>query len=225
MSKCHVGKLKCSNCGNVQSFTFWESINSSLDPQLKDRLTRGELTSWVCEKCGVEAHILFNCLYHDMEKRVQIWLRYSDDRTTEESSVTMEKMTQYLFNEGYKLRTVRSFPDLVDKIRIFDDQFSDFLIELVKLIACFREGIEPSIPMYYGGLKTGDSGETELRLILRIDGKLYNRGYPFPKCLEAAEATMPMLTKHFNTADKWPQLDRLYVLEALKKAGLVDSGL
>ena len=79
MSLSHVGAIKCTKCDNTQPFTFWESINVTADPELKARLMQGELTTGVCRKCGLELHITANCLYHDMDKGLAIWLRYSDE--------------------------------------------------------------------------------------------------------------------------------------------------
>jgi hypothetical protein len=214
MSLSHVGAIKCSRCDHKQSFTFWDSINVSVDPKLKEQLTQGELTTSVCQKCGLEMHITTDCLYHDMGKQVAIWLRYSDQHQSA-NEINLRKAFSTISRS--KCRIVRSFPDLIDKIRVFDDNFSDYLIDLLKLLTCLREGIDVTTPMYYGGLKRGESGDNGLVFVLRIDNKLYSREYPMPQCLEEPEAVMPMLTRHFDTSDKWPQVDRLYLLKALEK--------
>ena len=221
MTLSHVGTIKCSRCSHKQPFTFWESINVSVDPKLKQQLTRGELTTCVCQSCGLEMHITVDCLYHDMDKKVAIWLRYSDEQLSDKEINSRETFSTIT---KCTCRVVRSFPDLIDKIRVFDDNFSDHLIELLKLITCFREGIDLTTPMYYGGLKQGESGGTDLVFVLRIDNQLYSRGYPVPQCLEEPEAVMPMLTRHFDSRDTWPRVDRFYVLKALEKAGIVDAG-
>ena len=122
----------------------------------------------------------------------------------------------------FSCRTVSSFPDLIDKIMVFDDEFSDHLIELLKLITSFREGIDLNTPMYYGGLKQAESGETALALMVRIDNQIYSRAYPVPQCLEEPKAVMPMLTMHFGASEMWPKVDRHYLLKALEKAGITD---
>jgi len=128
MSLNHIGAIKCSKCGAKQSFTFWESINVSVDRNLKERLTRGELTTFVCEKCGLEGHVTFNCLYHDMDKQLAIWLRYPDEQPSTQEVKLREAFST--MTKGYTCRVVRSFPDLIDKIRVFDDDFSDYLVGL-----------------------------------------------------------------------------------------------
>jgi hypothetical protein len=226
MSLNHVGLIKCSTCENKQPFTFWESINVTVDPKLKDELTSGKLTTFVCETCGLEGHVTSDCLYHDMERNLAIWLRYSEDDQSINEEATYakrNKMDDYLVTEGYKLRIVRSFPELIDKIRVFDDDFSDYVIELVKLMTCLRERIALTTPMYYAGLEHGESDGTDLVFVLRIDNQLFRKGYPTPECLQGAEAMMPVLTKHFDVRDKWPHVNRFYLLRALEKAGILDK--
>jgi hypothetical protein len=155
-----------------------------------------------------------------MDKQLAIWLRYSDEQLSAKE-INLREVFSTVTN--YKCRIVRSFPDRIDKIRVFDDNFSDYLIELLKLMTSMREGIDLHTPMYYNGLKRGESGVTDLIFVLRINNQLYSRGYPFPHCLEEPDAVMPMLTRHLATRDKWPQVDRLFLLKALENAGIVDA--
>jgi hypothetical protein len=221
MSLSHVGTIKCDKCGHKQPFTFWESINVSVDSKLKERLTRGELTTFICDKCGLEAHVTSDCLYHDMDKELAVWLRYSDEPPSSEEVKLREVLASR--SNGYKYRVVRSFPDLVDKIQVFDDNFSDYVIELFKLLTCFREGVDLTTPMYYRGLEQANVGGTDLVLVLRIEKGLYRKCYRAPECLEQAEALMPILTKHFDARDKWPQVDRLFLRGALEKTGIFNT--
>ena len=46
---------------------MWDSINVSLDPELKEKLFRAEINLFECESCGEKNHIDAPLLYHDME--------------------------------------------------------------------------------------------------------------------------------------------------------------
>lgn len=35
MSKSHVEKINCKHCGKKFDFTIWDSINATLDPDLR----------------------------------------------------------------------------------------------------------------------------------------------------------------------------------------------
>ncbi len=47
---------------------LYDSINVSLDPSLKDKLFKGEINSFMCEKCHEKAFMPMPLLYHDMDK-------------------------------------------------------------------------------------------------------------------------------------------------------------
>jgi len=61
-------ELDCPKCGEKRSVALYDSINVSLDPSLKDRLFKGEINSFKCDKCQEEASVPMPLLYHDMDK-------------------------------------------------------------------------------------------------------------------------------------------------------------
>ena len=79
MSSNHQETIICPSCGEGQPFVVWDSINVSVDPTLKQSLLEGALTTLRCRHCGHEAQVAFDCLYHDMDHSVVIWLKYPDD--------------------------------------------------------------------------------------------------------------------------------------------------
>jgi hypothetical protein len=215
MSLSHVGKVECPNCSNIQQFTFWDSINVTADPELKGQLTSGELRKCVCQKCGLEMHATNNCLYHDMENHFAIQLDYGDQKPSAQD-LKMREVFPRLTKA--KCRTVKSFAELIDKINIFDRDFSDYEIELFKLQICQRDKIDFAVPMYFGRVETNDSGGTDLVLISEFNGKLFKKGYPFPQCLEGIETMISILTKFFDDRETWPRVDRHYIWNAIQKA-------
>jgi hypothetical protein len=66
MSSMQSHDLQCPQCGNTQEVMVWDSINVTLDPELKETLFAGEVNLFVCEKCGKKAFISAPLLYHDM---------------------------------------------------------------------------------------------------------------------------------------------------------------
>jgi hypothetical protein len=59
-------ELTCRVCGNKQVTTLWDSINVTLDPELKDKLFAGEINVFTCEKCCEKRTVNAPLLYHDM---------------------------------------------------------------------------------------------------------------------------------------------------------------
>ena len=123
MSRSHSETISCSTCRNIQEFTVWESVNVSVDPELKQLLLNGDLTTFHCANCGHEAHVAFDCLYHDMDRSLALWLKYPDDSGTAHIDPAALGLLSAI-DSKYKCRIVTSFHELLDKIRVFEDGFS-----------------------------------------------------------------------------------------------------
>ncbi len=61
--------LPCPRCGHEQELEVWQSLNVTLDPELKDRLRAGEINAFTCAQCGHRAIYDEPILYHDMQLR------------------------------------------------------------------------------------------------------------------------------------------------------------
>jgi hypothetical protein len=68
MSRLSNQELSCPKCGNSQEVTVWDSLNISLDSNLKDRLFSGEINVFRCNTCDCEAFINRPLLYHDKDR-------------------------------------------------------------------------------------------------------------------------------------------------------------
>ena len=66
MSKTILQTIQCTQCGYNQETTIWESINVTVDPQLKEKFFAGEINIFECENCGEHVFINAPLLYHDM---------------------------------------------------------------------------------------------------------------------------------------------------------------
>jgi hypothetical protein len=62
----------CHQCGNMQPFTYWQSLNASLDPAAKAELLNGSLTRFACLRCHWTCNVGYPMLYHDMEQGLLI---------------------------------------------------------------------------------------------------------------------------------------------------------
>ena len=83
MSRTHTETIRCPECGESDEFTIYESINVTNDPKLKQALLERELTTFACPKCRYEVQISSDLLYHDMRKKIFVWLKYPDDDVTQ----------------------------------------------------------------------------------------------------------------------------------------------
>jgi hypothetical protein len=110
MTKTDEGELVCPVCGHTQKITFWQSINGTADPDLRERLLKGEINTGRCEKCGDEGFLTAPLAYYDTERRfcVQLCAVLHDDDVDEEllaliteEGIMDDEAFQGLRKEGY----------------------------------------------------------------------------------------------------------------------------
>src|SRR5438105_1710512 len=66
--------VTCPGCGKEQDFAVCQTLNATLDPNLREQLLSGHLTAFTCGSCGRQADIVYPLLYHDMTRRFMVWL-------------------------------------------------------------------------------------------------------------------------------------------------------
>ena len=162
MSKSHITKIECPKCGQSSDFRIWESINTSLDPEMKEKVKDRSAFLFTCPHCGEKNLVDYGFLYHQMEDTIMIGYANSDDN---------EKQLYHLYTEGfdgahdldnvfqkeeYLLRIVRSLNALREKIFIFDDGLDDRVIEIYKLFVYVKlvsdnPDAENAEIFYFGG--------------------------------------------------------------------------
>ncbi len=131
MSMMSSGEVICADCGKVIQIEIWETVNVTLDPDIKQRILDGSFYLVQCQACGWSKFLEYNSLYHDMERGAMIWLDPGGDPPYNLDSVYDKKIRKY--QQGYRYRTVRTLKDLIEKIYIFDGLLDDRVLELYKL--------------------------------------------------------------------------------------------
>lgn len=127
--------LSCPKCGNNQDIPIWESINVKLNPELRDKLFKGEINIFACSKCSESTILNIPLLYHDMDNHFCVQYYPSgqlDDDTffenfTKNGYLHYDEKTAAWINETNSLYIVQ--PHIV---------FS--MLELIFYVI-FREGI------------------------------------------------------------------------------------
>jgi hypothetical protein len=192
MSSNHQQLITCSSCGHIQSFTIWDSVNVTTDPKLKDMLCSEHLTTFICQSCGNEAHIEYDCLYHDMDRSLVVWLKYNVDDGGSQIDHAAKTMSA-AFQPNYTRRRVQNFHELLDKINVFSDGFSDFEIELFKLLICIHEGIDMSLPFHYSRIESSILKGKYIVFALQTEYGFEGKRYPYKKYTTVVKPIMPKI--------------------------------
>ena len=133
MSKFKMEQLSCPRCNHAQEVPTWNSINVTLNPQLKVDFFANKINTAICEKCKYHSMIGKDLLYHDMQMKVMIFERYSSHDIMNELEILKQHCAPNEFR-NYRFRIVKSRRALTEKVLIFQDGFDDRVIELMKLI-------------------------------------------------------------------------------------------
>jgi len=135
MSRHHIEKVTCPSCHHEGDFELWDSINTALDPEMKEKVLNQSIFLYTCPSCGETFRLNYSTLYHQMEDLVMIYLvPESEVEKTYEMFYGENALADYR-TEKYLYRIVTSANQLVEKIQIFDAGKDDRVMELVKLLA------------------------------------------------------------------------------------------
>lgn len=128
----------CHKCGCEHKLHIYKSINSAADPQLKASLLDGSLFLWECPACGERNLVSYECLYHDPDQKIMIWMLPSGaPRVLEDDAILNRVRTM----EDYRFRIVANPGELMEKVLIFDAGLDDRCMEMVKYVASREEGM------------------------------------------------------------------------------------
>lgn len=139
--------ITCPKCKKVSEFTVWDSINTGLDPQLKQCARDGSLFRFTCPHCGAEDHVEYGFIYHQMEDRVMLQVVISDEEAKhalnmqkDQRLIQIQKELQ-LDQYHYLNRIVVTQNRMREKLAILDSGLDDRLMEIYKvyLLAKYRE--------------------------------------------------------------------------------------
>lgn len=153
-----------------------------------------------------------------MENSLAIWLNDEDNDESRSAKQMFLAATQLRTT-----RTVRTLHELYDKIRIFDDGFDDFEIELFKFSTCLRKQLDITLPFHYSEARTSLFGRKSLMFVIAGSD-----GFETISCsLKAYESAMGALSERVrpvidDSAFKWARLDRTFILRVMEDVGLVD---
>ena len=136
--------VKCPKCSQMSEVTVWNSITVKDSEDLKHDLLTGKVNMFRCPSCSYSALMPTPMLYHDEDKRLMISFSPCDDvvlksqlfdnvQKSSKESGELDKL------EGYNLRFVTDYNELLEKILIFDNDMNDKTMEVIKLMVLSQD--------------------------------------------------------------------------------------
>ena len=137
MSEHRRFQLSCT-CGHEFETKLWDALNVTEAKELKGKLLSGEINQVQCPKCQKKSYIEKSLLYHDMDQRLWVQMLPQADRPKwpelqEEYQEEIKKNSGPFSNRKYHFRLAFGREELLEKIRIFDANLDDRILELLKV--------------------------------------------------------------------------------------------
>ncbi len=212
MSLARTEKIKCPGCGKEHDFTVWDSVNTTLDPEMKAKARSGEMFRFVCPDCGAVTNVFYQCLYHQMEDQVMIY--FVPNGPVDEAVNMFRKTDDQMMAAvaaAYKKRVVTQPNDFMEKLKILDAKLDDRTIEVMKLIiGVVLQQKQPDQEVQEIRFELQESGKS---FVLRLKGGKW-AGLPFD---EDFYARMAEDYKEIFAADENVIIDQAWAMECLQK--------
>lgn len=136
-------EIKCPACATLSEMTLWQSITADDSPDLKDDLLKGKVNIFRCENCQQVALVPEPLLYTDAKQKLMISFspceKDARDGLFEKIKETSRNSGEMDSLDGYNLRFVTEYNELLEKILIFDNGLNDKVIEVIKLLVLMQE--------------------------------------------------------------------------------------
>ena len=130
MSKYHEEKIICPSCGKEGEFLVWDSINTVLNPEMKEKVRNRSAFVFTCPHCQQSAEVQYDFLYHQMEDNLMIY-QVNEKEVGRTQEMFLNAGTD--MESEYKFRVVVSREELLEKLEIFDAGLDDRVVEMEKI--------------------------------------------------------------------------------------------
>lgn len=130
-------KFNCPECGEEVEFDYYESVNVTLNPELKEKIVNGGIYSVVCPNCGHHELITHPILYHDMDKNVMIQMgAYGELLNFREEFINNPANKDFPgLMTGTKVIGVTSMFDMISAIISFDNDLDWRVVQMTLLFS------------------------------------------------------------------------------------------
>ncbi len=124
--------IECPNCGHSQLFEFHISICKQEDPELFDGILDGSTFRFNCTNCHHEQLVAYNLVVADFDVPYIIRLMHAQEEVEVALANYKQEKITFIGDNLVKFRIVRTLPELMEKLKIFIDNYDDRVIELLK---------------------------------------------------------------------------------------------
>lgn len=209
--------VKCPKCGQLSDITVWSSITAKDSADLKYDLLHGKINIFRCPSCQQAALMPTPLLYHDENEKLMMSFTPCEDAVKAEqlydNIMESSKESGELDGlEGYNLRFVTDFNELLEKILIFDCSLNDKAVEVIKLMIIMQEADKSE----YRSCRFGKRDGTELEFMIadRKENQVYTSRVPLESYNQVWEQLKASGVKPYSFF--WERVNSSYATKLLQ---------
>ena len=87
MSLKKIIRVQCPHCKKEYSFTMWESVNTTENPEMKSTVKDRSIFLFKCPNCQKETYADYDFVYHQMENKIMIFYCKTVEKAMEAASL------------------------------------------------------------------------------------------------------------------------------------------
>ncbi|MBQ9737825.1 MAG: CpXC domain-containing protein [Clostridia bacterium] len=201
MTKSNFISVTCPACCEEGNFKIHPFVDVAEDSSLKEAIFSRDLFRYVCQECGEEILVSYDCTYLDSENGFSVSLVTAGDAPT-------------LSVPGCIVRIVSSINEFVEKIALIEDGIDDRIAELYKLMLedQFEEERHDAelLAIYYGG----QNPEDKSLMFYIITGNAENCRAILS--YDTYQAIAKQFDTHPEMAKNSSRINRLWAIETLQ---------
>lgn len=161
MSLSEEQPITCPACKATSTARVHRSVNVTTDPELKEQLLAGRLFTFACPSCGRASRVVHpELVYHDVGRGYLLQM----DALGKFDPAALKGLAGAL---PPVTRVVRDSNALLEKVKVFDAELDDRVIEVLKLVLVSQATDETPTRYLFEGTGTPSSPEgRDLRFTL-----------------------------------------------------------
>lgn len=196
-------QVTCPKCLHAQEFENWQSVNVTVNPELRARVLSGDLFTLTCAKCGEETTIQKALLYNDMERRFMVCLSQSEPPMVSSNDAT--NLAEV------RLRWVETPAHLSEKIRVFEGGLDDHLIEIQKILVADlirKELRDEPLALLYDGLEEHPKDGRQIGFVIFLKKSVRKVSFPYAEMYEDGVRLLNAAApKRAEEPGRWTKVD------------------
>ena len=161
MSISEEQSITCPGCSATSKARIHRSVNVTTEPSLKEQLVTGRLFTFACPSCGRTSRVVHpELVYHDMRRGYLLQM----DALGKFDAASLQSLETSL---PAVTRVVHDSNALLEKVKIFDAELDDRVIEVLKLVVASQKAGDTAMRYLFEGTGTPSNPEgRDLRFTL-----------------------------------------------------------